>query len=87
MKDLPMSRQERLLASKAILDKCIKRVSALAEDAYSEALACCAEGELDARDDLQEVAAFLRAGEAELIKARAKAGRINSGGLTRGGGT
>lgn len=87
MKDMDMTRQERLLAAKEKLDKVIRRTSALADEAYQEALALCKEDQLDARDDLQEVASCLRAAEADLIMARAKAGRIDSGGMTRSGGT
>lgn len=87
MKDMTMTRQEQLLNGKAVLDKIIKRTSALAQEAWDEALVLCKEGELDARDDLQEVASCLRAAEANLIMARSKAGRIDTGGMTRSGGT
>lgn len=82
-----MTRQEELLKAKAVLDKCIDRLSRLAGEAYDEALVCCGEGQLDTRDDLQEVAGMLRQAEGLMILARAKAGRINTGGITRSGGT
>ena len=89
MKDLHdmTDRNERFLKAKSVLDGCIGRVSALAGDAYAEAIACCAAGELDTRDELQDVAAQLRAAESHLIMARSAAGRINSGGITRSGGS
>lgn len=88
MKDMDMSdRQERLLKGKAVLDKCIKLVSPLAAEAYKESLACCANEDLDQRDQFAEVAAHLRAAESALIMARSKAGQIDGGGIVRGGGT
>lgn len=82
-----MTRNEQFLKSKAVLDKCIDRASRLAGDAYAEAIACCGENELETRDALQDVAGLLREAEGKLIQARAAAGRINSGGITRSGGT
>ncbi len=80
-------RDEAFLKAKGTLDKTIKAVSALASKARKESRACCGEQELDARDQLSEVAALLLAAESNLEMARAKAGQINSGGMTRSGST
>lgn len=82
-----MSKQEQFNKAKKILDRVIKATSDLAEEAFDEALEFCTKGELDLRDDLEEVASALRIAEGYLIMARSKAGRINSGPVTRSGGT
>ena len=88
MKDLDMTdRNERFLRAKAALDKVIREVNLLAGEAEKESLVCCKEDQLDARDDLGAIAAHLRTAQGALWLARARAGQINSGGITRSGGT
>ncbi|MGB1215907.1 MAG: hypothetical protein ACPG4X_21245 [Pikeienuella sp.] len=75
------------LAAKAKLDKAIKSVGRLADDAFEASMTCCANGDLDQRDQFGDVSGHLRAAQASLTLARAAAGRIEGGGITRSGGT
>ena len=68
--------QEDFVRSKAVLDKTLRRVNVLAEDAATASLECCRADLLDARDDFGMVAAELRAAQSHLLRARALAGRI-----------
>ena len=88
MKDHTMSdRQTELLKAKAVLDKCMSRVSRLAEKAADESVSCCRSDDLDERDQLMVVSAHLTDALGSLRHARAAAGAIDGGGMTRSGGT
>ena len=89
MKDHSMTenRQAEFERAKAVLDKCIARVSKLAEQAAEESVACCRSDDLDERDQLMTVSAHLTDALGSLRHARAVAGGINGGGMTRSGGT
>lgn len=91
MKDQNMTRQEKFDRSKKVLDRMISGADELATLAFDEALAVCREGDiLDLRDDLEDIAGDLRIAHGYLLKARAKAGRIDTGGsnpILRSGGT
>ncbi|MEL7281337.1 MAG: hypothetical protein AAGK79_13335 [Pseudomonadota bacterium] len=84
-------RQERFLQAKATLDRSIRRISALAADAYEEAIACCGADDLDNRERFTRISAHLDGALKEMKLARAMAGEVNGGPqdqpITRGGGT
>jgi len=90
MKDTPMTRltQEDFQKSKAVLDKSIKRIGGLADDAREASRECCGLNLLDVRDQFGLVSAKLRMAEACMEEARAIAGGIEvPGRITRDGGT
>ena len=90
MKDHNMTEQapeEFFADGKESLDKCIRRIAKLADGTFEMSLACCANFDLDARDGLGDVSGHLSKALGELKLARAAAGRIDDGGMTRSGGT
>ncbi len=70
--------------SKHRLDKIIEGTNKLAEKACENMVMCCRNDDLDARDDLAEMAGLLREAEGKLMRVRAIGGRIPQ---TRSGGT
>lgn len=78
---------KEFLAAKAELDKILASADKLAALAKKRSLECCSAGLLDARDDLGEISSLLRRGQAALEMARVVAGRMDTGGITRSGGT
>lgn len=99
MKDImSMSKltQDDFLRAKAVLDKTLRRVGNLADDAREASLECCSaecaeedQGSMyDARDQFRMVSSRLKLAEAYLDEARAIAGRISvPDRITRDGGT
>ena len=90
MKDSDMSEQlsqEDFLKAKAVLDRCLKQVGRLIEDAEGAMVDCCRANALDTRDQFAELAAELSLMRGHGLRARSIGGQIEGNGLTKSGST
>ncbi|MEY1555335.1 hypothetical protein AB3Y40_06835 [Yoonia sp. R2331] len=86
---MPDFDQSAFQKAKDQLDKAIRRVGALADEAEAAMVRCCRSDELDARDQFADLSAELRLAQGHLMKARSIGGKIETGDgvITRGGST